>query len=301
VTPGQSPGSSRLLDVAAELPHLVHPAAQVEDRPHLHPQDELVDCEDERDERKDAADDGGDQVDEVVDRLHFDERRGRHDEAEGEDPRREDGDEVGASAVEEQPPLGTRQRRRRTLHSESSHWGRLSVMLRGSSVRRRTRKRLRPADRAPGTLFRRTRLRPTTMGMGSDMYRQQILDHYKNPRNKGEMDDPTFSHTGENPSCGDTITMNVKLDDDGETIEFVSFTGDGCAISQASASMLTSELQGMTLDELEAMETEDVTEMLGVDISPMRIKCAVLAEKVAQDGAKLYEGEIDVDRTTTEE
>jgi nitrogen fixation NifU-like protein len=139
------------------------------------------------------------------------------------------------------------------------------------------------------------------MGMGSDMYRQQILDHYKNPRNKGEMDDPTFSHTGENPSCGDTITMNVKLDDDGETIEFVSFTGDGCAISQASASMLTSELQGKTLEELEAMDREDVTEMLGVDISPMRIKCAVLAEKVAQDGAKLHEGERDVDRTTTEE
>ena len=139
------------------------------------------------------------------------------------------------------------------------------------------------------------------MGMGSDMYRQQILDHYKNPRNKGEMSDPDFSHTGENPSCGDTIRMDVKLDDDGKTIEYVSFSGDGCAISQASASMLTDELQGMTLDELEAMETDDVVEMLGVDISPMRIKCAVLAEKVAQDGAKIYEGELDVEKTRTED
>ena len=139
------------------------------------------------------------------------------------------------------------------------------------------------------------------MGMGSDMYRQQILDHYKNPRNYGEMDDPTFTHVGENPSCGDTIRVDVRLADDGETIEAVSFSGDGCAISQASASMLTDELRGRTLAELDEMDTDDVVEMLGVDISPMRIKCAVLAEKVAQDGAKIHEGEIDIEETTTEE
>ena len=138
------------------------------------------------------------------------------------------------------------------------------------------------------------------MGMGSDMYRQQILDHYKNPRNKAEMPDPDFSHTGENPSCGDTITVNVSLEADDETIEYVTFTGDGCAISQASASMLSERLQGTTLSELEAMGTDDVTEMLGVDISPMRIKCAVLARQVAQDGAAMHQGE-EIDRTTTEE
>ena len=138
------------------------------------------------------------------------------------------------------------------------------------------------------------------MGMGSDMYRQQILDHYKNPRNKGDMPDPDFSHTGENPSCGDTITVNVTLEDDGETIEYVTFTGDGCAISQASASMLSERLQGTTLSELEAMGTDDITEMLGVDISPMRIKCAVLARQVAQDGAAMHQGE-EIDRTTTED
>ncbi|MGM0591793.1 MAG: iron-sulfur cluster assembly scaffold protein, partial [Halobacteriota archaeon] len=114
------------------------------------------------------------------------------------------------------------------------------------------------------------------MGMGSDMYRQQILDHYKNPRNFGEMQDPTFSHVGENPSCGDTIQMDVRLEDDGETIEYVTFAGDGCAISQASASLLSQKLPGTTLDELDEMDRDDVVEMLGVDISPMRIKCAVL-------------------------
>jgi nitrogen fixation NifU-like protein len=139
------------------------------------------------------------------------------------------------------------------------------------------------------------------MGMGSDMYRQQILDHYKNPRNYGEMEDPTFSHVGENPSCGDTIRVEVRLEDDDETIEYVTFSGDGCAISQASASMLSEKLRGKTLEELTEMDTDDIVDMLGVDISPMRIKCAVLARQVAQDGAKIHEGELDIDRTETEE
>jgi nitrogen fixation NifU-like protein len=140
--------------------------------------------------------------------------------------------------------------------------------------------------------------------MGSDMYRQQILDHYKNPRNYGEMDDPDFTHVGENPSCGDTIRVDVRLADDGETIEHVSFSGDGCAISQASASMLTEELRGKDLDDLEAMDRDDVLELLGVEVTPMRIKCAVLAEKVAQDGAKIHRGELDGDdlgKTKTED
>ncbi|WP_101295100.1 Fe-S cluster assembly sulfur transfer protein SufU [Halegenticoccus soli] len=139
------------------------------------------------------------------------------------------------------------------------------------------------------------------MGMGSDMYRQQILDHYKNPRNYGELPDATFSHVGENPSCGDTIRIDVRLEDDDETIERVAFSGDGCAISQASASMLSQRLPGATLSELKEMDRDDVIDMLGVDISPMRIKCAVLAEKVAQDGAMIYEGEIEIEETTTED
>ncbi len=139
------------------------------------------------------------------------------------------------------------------------------------------------------------------MGLGSDMYRQQILDHYKNPRNYGELEDPDFTHVGENPSCGDTIRVDVALADDEETIEAVRFSGDGCAISMASASMLSERLRGMTIPELKALDTDDVTEMLGVDISPMRVKCAVLGRQVAQDGAKIHRGELDVDRTRTEE
>jgi nitrogen fixation NifU-like protein len=140
------------------------------------------------------------------------------------------------------------------------------------------------------------------MGIGgSDMYRQQILDHYKSPRNYGEIEEPTFTHVGENPMCGDTIEIDVVLDDAEETIEAVAFRGDGCAISQASASMLTEKLVGMTVDELHDLDRDDATEMLGVDISPMRIKCAVLAEKVAQDGADIYFDDLDVEKTTTED
>jgi len=139
------------------------------------------------------------------------------------------------------------------------------------------------------------------MGMGSDMYRQQILDHYKNPRNYGELEDPTYTHVGENPMCGDEIRMDVAIDEESGVIERVAFQGDGCAISQASASMLSSELQGTSIEKLMEMDRDDVTEMLGVDVSPMRVKCAVLAEKVAQDGYEIYEGEKDLDRTSTEE
>lgn len=139
------------------------------------------------------------------------------------------------------------------------------------------------------------------MGFGSDMYRQQILDHYKNPRNHGELEEADFEHVGENPMCGDTIKMFVELDDDDETIARVSFIGDGCAISQASASLLTSELRGKTLDEVREMDRDDVIDLLGVEVSPMRIKCAVLAEKVAQDGAAIYVGDKELEQTTTEE
>ncbi|MFB6359860.1 MAG: Fe-S cluster assembly sulfur transfer protein SufU, partial [Halobacteriales archaeon] len=132
------------------------------------------------------------------------------------------------------------------------------------------------------------------MGLGSDMYRQQILDHYRNPRNYGELEDPTFSHVGENTSCGDEITVDVKLDETDETVEDVAFRGEGCAISQAAASLLTDEVRGLTLEELYALDRDDVLELLGVEVTPMRIKCAVLAEKILQDGAKLYEGEADI-------
>ncbi|MFB6198154.1 MAG: iron-sulfur cluster assembly scaffold protein [Halobacteriaceae archaeon] len=138
------------------------------------------------------------------------------------------------------------------------------------------------------------------MSMGSDMYRQQILDHYRNPRNYGELSDPTFSHEGYNTSCGDELQFYIQLEDDGETIQRAAFTGEGCAISQAAASMLTQELPGMSLDEVESLDRDFVLDMLGVDVTPMRIKCAVLSEKVVQDGARIYEGELELEETSTE-
>jgi len=139
------------------------------------------------------------------------------------------------------------------------------------------------------------------MGLGSDMYRQQILDHYKNPVTTGGSRirrSPTSART----QCVATrFAWTSRSRDDDETIKRVAFSGDGCAISQASASMLSGELAGKSLAELHEMDRDDVIDMLGVDISPMRVKCAVLAEKVAQDGAEIYQGELDVDKTTTED
>jgi nitrogen fixation NifU-like protein len=135
--------------------------------------------------------------------------------------------------------------------------------------------------------------------MAADLYRQQILDHYKNPRNYGELEDPTYSHVGENPMCGDEIAVDVKLD--GERIERIAFRGEGCAISQAAASMLSEHLVGESIVELDEMDRDDVIDLLGVEISPMRVKCAVLAEKVLQDGIAIHRGDIEIDRTTTED
>lgn len=139
------------------------------------------------------------------------------------------------------------------------------------------------------------------MGIGSDMYRQQILDHYRNPRNYGDLEAATFSHIGHNTSCGDELEFDVALADDGETVERAAFTGEGCAISQAAASMLSTELPGMTLEEVEDLDREDMLDLLGVEVTPMRVKCAVLAEKVVQDGLRIYRGKLeDVEETTTE-
>jgi len=119
---------------------------------------------------------------------------------------------------------------------------------------------------------------------GSKMYQEQILDHYRNPRRYGDLAPLTFSHTGENTSCGDKLTFDVRLADDDETIEEMSFRGDGCAISLASASMLAEQLPGMTLEDVRELDRDDAIDTLGVDISPMRIDCAILAERVVQDG-----------------
>ena len=104
------------------------------------------------------------------------------------------------------------------------------------------------------------------------MYQEVILDHYRNPRRWGRLSPVTFSHTGENASCGDELTFDLRLAEDGETIEEVAFTGEGCAISIASASLLAEELPGMTLSKVRNLDREDALDLLGIELTPMRVR-----------------------------
>jgi len=114
-------------------------------------------------------------------------------------------------------------------------------------------------------------------------YREYILDHYKNPRNFGRLEHPDITHEEDNPLCGDVIGMDFMIHDG--VIEDVKFHGRGCAISQASASLLTERLKGMPLEEAKKINKADVLGELGIDISPARIKCALLSLKVLKVGA----------------
>jgi len=116
-----------------------------------------------------------------------------------------------------------------------------------------------------------------------DLYMENILDHYENPRNKGVLDHPDISHEEDNPVCGDRIRMDLKVADG--IITDVRFSGRGCSISQASASMLTEEVLGKPLEEVKRYGKEKVLEMLGIPIGPVRLKCALLSLKVLKAGA----------------
>lgn len=117
-----------------------------------------------------------------------------------------------------------------------------------------------------------------------DLYRENILDHYQNPRNYGTLEAPDISYEDDNPLCGDVIRIDIKLDDQ-DRVSQVRFSGEGCAISQASASMLTEEILGKTLDEVKQISKDDVLEMLGIQLGPVRLKCALLSLKVLKAGA----------------
>ena len=120
--------------------------------------------------------------------------------------------------------------------------------------------------------------------MDSSIYREQIIDLYERPLNFGELDPHDFSYEEDNPLCGDVIRIDVRLDEDGRVAD-VAWSGDGCAISQASASLLTEEIKGMTLDEVKAFPKEKLLELIGVSLSMARIKCALLSLKVLKAGA----------------
>ncbi len=115
-----------------------------------------------------------------------------------------------------------------------------------------------------------------------DLYREYIVDHYRNPRNFGKLESPDISYAEDNPVCGDHIQIDLMVDDG--RITDVRFSGHGCAISQASTSMLTEELVGMSLEDAKQISKEDILEMLGIKLGPVRVKCALLSLKVLKAG-----------------
>jgi nitrogen fixation NifU-like protein len=127
------------------------------------------------------------------------------------------------------------------------------------------------------------------MAIDDQFYREFILDHYKNPRNFGRLEGADISHEEYNPLCGDLVGMDFRVKDG--VIDEVHFHGRGCAISQASASLLTERLKGMTLEEAREISKTDVLDELGIDISPARLKCALLSLKVLKVGAYGLAGE----------
>src|SRR3989338_6360228 len=120
------------------------------------------------------------------------------------------------------------------------------------------------------------------------MYQEQILDHYKNPRNFGRIDDATVHHHEKNPLCGDELDAYLLIDKD-KNIADVKIQAHGCAISTASASMLTEHVKGKPIEELKKMTKEDILEMLGIPISAARLKCALLSLDTFKNAITIFE------------
>jgi nitrogen fixation NifU-like protein len=117
---------------------------------------------------------------------------------------------------------------------------------------------------------------------GDSIYREVILEHSRNPSNRGTLDPADFSHEDVNPMCGDEIRIDVRLA--GDRISEIRFSGRGCAVSQASASILTEMVEGKPLDEVKAIGKDDLLDEIGIPVSPARMKCAMLGLKVLKAG-----------------
>ena len=115
-----------------------------------------------------------------------------------------------------------------------------------------------------------------------DLFRENILDHYRHPRHRGELENPDISYEDANPLCGDSIRMDLKVADG--AIADIRFSGHGCSISQAAASMLCEAVQGKSLEDVKKLGRDDVLEMLGIELGPVRLKCGLLALKTLKAG-----------------
>ena len=120
-----------------------------------------------------------------------------------------------------------------------------------------------------------------------ELYREEIMDHYQNPRNFGHVADADVSYHDYNPVCGDDVTMQLKMENG--TVKEAMFTGKGCAISQAAASMLTEQIHGKSAKAVVAMTQNDMLETIKINPGPVRIKCALLAMRAMQKGIIQYE------------
>ena len=116
-----------------------------------------------------------------------------------------------------------------------------------------------------------------------DLYREQIIDRYKSPRMRGTLDPHDYSYEDDNPLCGDRIRIDVRVDGEGK-VTGAAFSGTGCAISQASADLLTESIVGKSLDEVKSLSKQDILGMLGIELGPVRLKCALLSLKVLKAG-----------------
>ena len=121
------------------------------------------------------------------------------------------------------------------------------------------------------------------MSAFDDLFRENILDHYRHPRHHGTLEKPDITYEDANPLCGDRLRMDVMVKDD--RIAQVRFSGVGCSISQAAASMLCEAVEGKTLEEVRKLSRDDMLEMLGIELGPVRLKCGLLALKTLKAGA----------------
>jgi nitrogen fixation protein NifU and related proteins len=127
--------------------------------------------------------------------------------------------------------------------------------------------------------------------LSSDFYRELILDYYRNPRNFGKLDPHDIDAKDLNPLCGDEIEMQIRVSAEKDKIEEIKFIGKGCAISLASASMLTELAKGKPLEWVKTLSRDDILKMLGTsDLGPARIKCAMLSVKVLKTGVYTFMG-----------